>query len=60
MTYVYECKVCDHVFETEQRITDPAGAECPACHAHTKRRLIQPSAFQLKGGNWARDGYGGK
>jgi len=61
-TYEYECTECKHVFEVEQRITEPPLTFCPqktckgfACQGFV-RRLIQRTSFSLKGGGWFKTG----
>ena len=41
------------VTETEHTVA------CPKCSGLDKERLITTANFQLKGGGWYRDGYGG-
>jgi putative FmdB family regulatory protein len=59
--YEYECGKCG-VFETSQRIVDPALTKCPTCRRKV-RRLISNTSFQLKGSGWYVTDYprgGGK
>jgi len=58
--YDYKCKDCAQVFEKTQRITEPAGATCPACGSSDCTRLISGGTFHLKGGGWYVSDYGGK
>lgn len=51
-------KPCGHEFETQQSITDQPLQVCPACQQPTLERLIGGTSFVLRGGGWARDGYG--
>ncbi|MEI8281191.1 MAG: FmdB family zinc ribbon protein [Armatimonadota bacterium] len=48
-TYVYECSLCNNVFEVEQRITEDALKDCPCGSKGTVKRLIQPTAIMFKG-----------
>jgi putative FmdB family regulatory protein len=48
--YEYECGKCG-VFETSQRISEPALTKCPTCRRKV-RRLISSTSFQLKGSGW--------
>jgi len=57
-TYEYFCRVCDHQFESEQKITDEPLVECPKCLTASLRRVIPSrTGFILKGGGWAKDLY---
>ena len=58
-TYEYECSNCNLAWEHEQRITEPATTQCPACCKDTAHRVIsRGTGFSLKGGGWAADNYG--
>jgi putative FmdB family regulatory protein len=59
MTYEYECKKCDRIWEVDQKITDPVIAQCPYCGDLEVRRLISGNSppFILKGKGWYSDGY---
>lgn len=65
-TYVYECRLCGHAFELDQRVEerdDPIADGCPQCNAEV------PSLFRVCGNTggfrlsprgsvgWASDGY---
>ncbi len=56
--YEYECGKCG-VFETSQRISEPALTKCPTCRRKV-RRLISNTSFQLKGTGWYATDYAGK
>ncbi len=59
MTYEYKCRGCGHEWEEEQKITDNPVETCPACNKKEAQRLVSGGqGFQLKGGGWAREGYG--
>lgn len=55
MTYDYICQVCQHAWEAEQRITDPALVVCPACGCETAKRLISgaPGWWERYRKNWS-------
>lgn len=55
--YEYRCNACDHTFELRQKFSDPPARECPKCGGEVKKE-ITASAFALKGGGWAAEGYG--
>jgi putative FmdB family regulatory protein len=46
--YAYRCKACDHVFEQNQRMSDPPLRHCPVC-AGDVRRLISNVGVVFKG-----------
>lgn len=58
-TYEYECVKCKKTFEAEQKISDPPLTKCATkgCKGKPKRLIAGASAFVLKGGGWAKDGY---
>lgn len=56
--YDYRCKSCGSVFEKIQRITEPAGAECPTCGSAECTRIITGGTFHLKGSGWYASDYG--
>jgi putative FmdB family regulatory protein len=56
-TYEYMCQKCEHEFEREQRISDPAVKTCPKCKARRVKKLISRTSFVLKGGGWHSDLY---
>ncbi len=58
--YDYRCQSCNDVFEKTQRITEPAGAQCPKCGSENCTRLITGGTFHLKGSGWYQSDYGGK
>lgn len=59
-TYEYHCDGCGGEFEKEQRITEPAGGECPSCGSSDVHRLISLSSFVLKGSGWYVTDYARK
>lgn len=50
--YEYQCRSCEHQFETIQRISEAPLTDCPECGVDSLRKLISPVAFRLKGGGW--------
>ena len=56
--YDYRCKRCGQRFEKTQRITEPAGADCPSCGDGACERLITGGTFHLKGAGWYASDYG--
>ena len=48
-TYVYECKKCEKVFETEQRMSEDPLKNCDCGGRGTLKRIIQPTAVMFKG-----------
>jgi putative FmdB family regulatory protein len=57
-TYEYGCSACGHRFEEWQKMSDAPLQVCPQCSKSTLERLINATAFVLKGGGWYKDGYG--
>lgn len=57
--YEYRCASCGHTLEVIQKVNDKPLKKCTEC-AGTLEKLISRSAFQLKGGGWYNEGYGGK
>lgn len=41
-TYVYQCKACEHQFETFQKMTDEPVKICPQCKGEVARVLFPP------------------
>lgn len=57
--YEYKCSKCGKELEVLHKVSDPAPAECPECHAAgTLERMVSRTSFQLKGGGWYSDLYG--
>ncbi len=50
--YEYHCKKCGHVFETMQKVSDPAPPGCPQCESADISRLVSATSFKLKGTGW--------
>ncbi len=60
--YEYKCPKCGHQEEKLQSFNDPAPnceKNCDEKKPVKMKRLISRTSFQLKGGGWAKDGYGG-
>ncbi len=57
--YEYKCSKCGKELEVLHKVSEPAPAECPECHAAgTLERQVSRTSFQLKGGGWYSDLYG--
>ena len=59
--YEYVCTACGKEEELLQRVGDPP----PPCthetcsrQGQTMEKRVSRSSFELKGGGWAKDGYG--
>ena len=58
--YTYQCYECMNVQEVMRSIKDRnKSVACDRCMVSSER-IIDLSGFQLKGGGWAKDGYGKK
>jgi len=56
--YEYKCKGCQSLTEKlrkYEKADDPV--KCEACKGEATR-VISQTSFVLKGGGWAKDGYG--
>ncbi|MFN2432208.1 MAG: FmdB family zinc ribbon protein [Gemmatimonadota bacterium] len=56
-TYAYRCPVCGHEFDLWQRISDPAGAACPACGSPAERVITGGGGLLFKGGGFYLTDY---
>jgi len=56
--YEYRCTACGHTLEVIQKFNDKPLKKCTECSGALEK-LISRSAFQLKGGGWYNEGYGG-
>lgn len=57
MTYEYECTVCGHQWEQEQKITEDPEKKCPRCQNETARRLVSGGVGHVcKGTGWFKSG----
>jgi len=57
--YEYRCTSCGHTLEVIQKINDKPLKKCTECSGALEK-LISRSAFQLRGGGWYSEGYGGQ
>jgi putative FmdB family regulatory protein len=58
--YEYECTSCGETTERECKISErPKRIRCAHCHSMRTHQVISDTTFQLKGGRWFKDGYGG-
>lgn len=57
-TYEYKCLSCNHTWDCEQKMSDPALKKCPKCKKNKAQRQISGGlGFQLLGSGWAKDNY---
>ena len=55
----HRCRECGNRFEVLVSLANLRKPQpCPACDSEETIRLVTPSRFSLKGGGWAKDGYG--
>ena len=58
--YTYQCYECMNVQEVMRSVKDrDKSVACNRCMVSSER-IIDLAAFQLRGGGWAKDGYGKK
>ena len=57
--YEYRCTSCGHTLEVIQKFNDKPLKKCTECTGALEK-LISRSAFQLRGGGWYNEGYGGQ
>jgi putative FmdB family regulatory protein len=57
--YEYRCTSCGRTLEVIQKFDDKPLKKCTECSGPLEK-LISRTAFQLKGGGWFSEGYGGK
>ncbi len=50
--YGYECRSCEHTFDTLQKISDEPLVDCPECGAPELRKQLSAPKFRLKGSGW--------
>lgn len=50
--YEYECRACEHQFETIQKFSDDVLVDCPECGKPDLKKLVSKAAFRLKGAGW--------
>ena len=53
-TYEYACASCDTTHEVQQKMTDPALTECPACGESGLRKLFSGVGIHFKGSGFYR------
>jgi len=57
-TYEYQCKTCNHRFETRQKMTDEPLTICPECGGHI-RRVLFPAGIVFKGPGFYKTDHNG-
>ncbi len=57
--YEYQCRQCNEVTESLQKMNDDPLTECESCGGELKR-LISAPAVQFKGSGWYVTDYAGK
>ena len=57
--YEYHCQSCTKDMELIRKISEADDKQCPECGEDGLTRKTSKTAFQLKGGGWYKDGYGG-
>ena len=57
--YEYRCSICNHQFESLQKVGARALRKCPECSGKLEK-LVSRTSFHLKGGGWFDQGYGAK
>ena len=50
--YEYACRICQHEFESIQKISEPPLVDCPVCGEPELKKKISAVAFRLKGSGW--------
>jgi putative FmdB family regulatory protein len=50
--YIYRCQRCGAEFEKTQQFNDRPLTRCPECRKGKVHRVVQPSAFILRGSGW--------
>ncbi len=50
--YEYQCRGCEHEFETIQKMSEAPLTQCPSCGKDLLKKKISAVAFRLKGGGW--------
>jgi putative FmdB family regulatory protein len=58
--YEFQCQDCRKTFEVIVKSSSGEGKMlfCPGCQSRNLKKQISLSSFSLKGGGWAKDGYG--
>ena len=57
-TYEYQCKTCNHRFETWQKMMDEPLTICPECGGHI-RRVLFPAGIVFKGPGFYKTDHNG-
>lgn len=57
--YEYVCTACGSEFEAIQKFSDAPLTACECGESGHVHRKMSLAAFQLKGGGWYKDQYGG-
>jgi putative FmdB family regulatory protein len=57
--YRYRCTQCAEIAEVWAKMSDSPPDECPKCGANALEKMVARTGFQLKGGGWYAQGYGG-
>ncbi len=60
MIYEYECQDCKHIWEVEQKLSDPTVKTCVNCNKENVKKIISSgTTFVLKAGGvgWASNKY---
>ena len=57
--YEYECEVCHHHFEVQQKFSDPPIETCRQC-GKSVRKLISAAGLMFKGTGWYVTDYSNK
>src|SRR5436305_13918013 len=57
-TYEYQCKTCNHRFETWQKMTDEPLTICPECGGYI-RRVLFPAGIVFKGPGFYKTDHNG-
>jgi len=57
-TYEYQCKTCNHRFETWQKMADEPLTICPEC-GNTIRRVLFPAGIVFKGHGFYKTDHSG-
>ena len=56
-TYEYLCSACGHSYEIVQKMSEDSLKTCPKCNKDSLRRVINATAFHLKGSGWYKTDY---
>jgi putative FmdB family regulatory protein len=56
-TYEYQCRTCNHRFETWQRMVDEPLTVCPECGGQI-RRVLFPAGIVFKGSGFYKTDHG--